>query len=92
MITSTTSPEGSDYNGLHLNEERKKVDEHAGNGLRPYPGLRLTEFNTTKGEDGLSFDPVPLTQLSLVPQRYWAMRSCFSCILARFGEEKVTSQ
>jgi hypothetical protein len=39
------------YSGLHLNEERKKVgrnkrsvsgmDEHAGNGLRPYPGLRL---------------------------------------------------
>jgi hypothetical protein len=38
------------YSGLHLNEERKKVgrnkrsvsgiDEHAGNGLRPYPGLR----------------------------------------------------
>ena len=36
------------YSGLHLNEERKKVgwnkrnvsgiDEHAGNGLRPYPG------------------------------------------------------
>ena len=39
------------YSGLHLHEERKKVgrnkrsvsgiDEHAGNGLRPYPGLRL---------------------------------------------------
>jgi len=39
------------YSGLHLNEERKKVgrnkrsvsgrDEHAGNGLRPYPSLRL---------------------------------------------------
>ena len=39
------------YSSLHLNEERKKVgrnkrsvsgmDEHAGNGLRPYPGLRL---------------------------------------------------
>jgi hypothetical protein len=39
------------YSGLHLNEERKRVgrnkrsvsgiDEHAGNGLRPYPGLRL---------------------------------------------------
>ena len=39
------------YSGLHLNEERKKVgrnkrsvsglDEHSGNGLRPYPGLRL---------------------------------------------------
>jgi hypothetical protein len=39
------------YSGLHLNEERKKVgrnkrsvsgmDEHARNGLRPYPGLRL---------------------------------------------------
>ena len=39
------------YSDLHLNEERKKVgwnkwsvsglDEHAGNGLRPYPGLRL---------------------------------------------------
>jgi hypothetical protein len=40
---------------LHLNEERKKVgrnkrsgsglDDHAGNGLRPYPGLRKTEQN-----------------------------------------------
>jgi len=39
------------YSGLHLNEERQKVGrnkqsvsglyEHTGNGLRPYPGLRL---------------------------------------------------
>jgi hypothetical protein len=45
---------GSIYSGLHLKEERKKVsrnkrsvsgiDEHAGNGLRPYPGLRLRKW------------------------------------------------
>jgi hypothetical protein len=41
------------YNGLHLNEERRKVgrnkrsvsgkDDRAGNGLQPYPGLRKVE-------------------------------------------------
>src|SRR5215510_1385336 len=44
-------PESRVDSGLHLNEERKKVGwnkrgvsgraEHAGTGLRPYPGLRL---------------------------------------------------
>ena len=53
------------YSGLHVNEERKKVGrnkrsvsgmgDHAGNGLRPYPGLRKTIYPLAQMKPAATF-------------------------------------